>query len=448
MKILLAMSYFLYPSSNGGAQMCRRVAEGLRRAGHEVVVSCIDFSAQRGQGYITRWVEQDGFRVFSIVPPEMPAGRVVPLWRARPRPELSSIVTKLLEEVRPDLVYVNASMEIPDFSLVPPTLGIPVVFHVHDFGHLCSRQFLLDGWGRMCSGPESVGKCVNCLAAERRLPRRILERYSNVPVLVSLTRILLGEERASSFRAHEAVAGLFAFTKSLHHSVAAYVVTAETIADIEVKYGAPREKIHILPHFLPDDRLERAGKVARPAGSRTVIGFFGRLSREKGFNILAEALKRLEVRCPDSFDLVVISNGATPEAVSASLGGELPADRIRIYSDLTGPALNPVLANLDVCVIPSLCVEIGPLTLLEAIAQGTPCIVSEAVGMKSLIADGINGRLVTAGCVEALEQSLRSIILTPEILAGWRCNLPEIMGGEEYIGNLGSIFCQVFEGGG
>jgi len=448
MKILLAASYFLYPSSNGGAQMCRRVAHGLREAGHDVVVSCIDFVGERGKEFRTKWVEQDSYKVFAITPPERRAGYVQPLWRLKPSIQLSHIAQELCETTRPDLVYVNASLEIPDFSLVPHKLGIPTIFHVHCFGHLCAQQFLMDGNEQICSGPESLRKCFRCLQKDHGTPRQILEIISSFPIGSRLVTGFLGKARASSFQLYQGVKNIFAFTKELHQSVDAYIVTADSIAETETKYGAPKERIHILPHFLPEDRLKRSDRRDRAKGERARVGFFGRIAREKGFDLLVEALKKVNSKHPGLFDLWVISREGNPEDILKRFNGTtVSSERIRVFNNLTGAALNPVIAGLDVCIIPSLCLEIGPLTMLEAMAQGVPCIISDSVGMKSLIQDDHNGRLFPTGNVEVLRKILTDLLIRPDILETWKRQLPQIASEEEYITSLENIFHTITRAG-
>jgi glycosyltransferase involved in cell wall biosynthesis len=187
--------------------------------------------------------------------------------------------------------------------------------------------------------------------------------------------------------------------------------------------------------------LQRSEKQKKNSGQRLVIGFFGRISREKGFEMLVQALIQVEMKRPGLFDFWVISQHADQEHIEKIFGDKpLASDRIRAINSLTGTDLNPVLANLDVCVIPSLWLEIGPLTLLEAIAQGVPCIVSDSVGMASLVTDRENGRLFPCGDLSALTEALLEVITNPDILNTWRDKLPMIRGQNEYISSLSEIF--------
>lgn len=443
MKILLVTAYFIYPAWNGGAQMSRRVAQGLVAAGHEVVVVCLDF-CDRGEKLKAEWGEQDGLRVLIIYPMEQKAGYVKPLWRIRPHLAMEYLARDVLTTEQPDIVYVNFGWEVGDFILVANEMGIPAVFHVHCFSHVCPRQFLMDGWGRICSGPDSVEKCFHCLQAGQKFIRNLIENLARFTILGPILSLLTGEKRASSFILHQAVEEALPYLQCLREATNKFIITSEAIAAVHCEHGVHREKIEILPHFLPKERLQRAASSFRPEKEPIRIGFFGRISSEKGFDLLLSCLTKVEEAHPGTFVLWIITSDVEQLNIDTRLKkAGFSEDRRLIFLGLTGVALNPVLAELDVCIIPSTCREIGPLTLLEAMAQGIPCIVSDSVGMVSLITDRENGRLFPCGDSEALAAALVEVITNPDTLIKWRENLPRICGPEEYIKSLTEIFQRV-----
>jgi glycosyltransferase involved in cell wall biosynthesis len=443
MKILLATAYFLYPSSNGGAEMCRRVANGLRAAGHDVVVICLDFS-QRTNHYDSRWTEQDGLRVLVIKPHERPPGRSMPLWRMRHEPRMALIAQELIESEKPDIVYMNFGWEIGEFALAAKEARIPTVFHVHCFAHLCARQFLIDSKKKLCSGPESVAKCFECLKHGHKPSRRFVETCAVSRSAQLVCRSLFGPDRTSSFLLWQALQQAFGFTEELRNSVAAFILTSQAISELHRRYGATEKQIQILPHFLPDDRLVRTPCPRKPEEGRVRLAFFGRLSPEKGFDLLLDALRQVERVLPDAFEFRIISREADQAHTMRSLESiGIEGKRVRVINNLTGASLNPVLAELDLCVIPSTCMEIGPLTMLEAIAQGVPCVASDSVGMKTLIQDGQNGRLFPVGNADALRDVLLEALSRPQNIEQWREALPQIMNEETYINRLTKIFRSV-----
>jgi len=114
--------------------------------------------------------------------------------------------------------------------------------------------------------------------------------------------------------------------------------------------------------------------------------------------------------------------------------------RVHFIMGLMGVELNTAIADLDICVIPSLCNEIGPLTMLEAMAQRVPCIASDCMGMSHLIRDGKNGRLFPVGNKEALVGILDELLRNPQMATDWRKSLPpDIDNEKEYTRKLMTI---------
>jgi glycosyltransferase involved in cell wall biosynthesis len=56
-----------------------------------------------------------------------------------------------------------------------------------------------------------------------------------------------------------------------------------------------------------------------------------------------------------------------------------------------------------------------PLVLLEAMAFGLPCVVSDAGGAREAVRDGVNGYVVERGSAAALEQGIERLFASPEL---------------------------------
>jgi glycosyltransferase involved in cell wall biosynthesis len=80
-----------------------------------------------------------------------------------------------------------------------------------------------------------------------------------------------------------------------------------------------------------------------------------------------------------------------------------------------GPA-ERTLREASVCVVPS--IEDGfCLVVMEAMASGTPVIVSDQVGAKDLVTDGVDGFVVPAGDPHAIAERLISLRAAPDLIA-------------------------------
>jgi glycosyltransferase involved in cell wall biosynthesis len=90
------------------------------------------------------------------------------------------------------------------------------------------------------------------------------------------------------------------------------------------------------------------------------------------------------------------------------------AHRVECLGWVTGEHKRALLARCTVFVLPSYN-EGQPMSVLEAMAAGTPVLSTRTGGVPDAVTDGVNGLLVEAGDVEALSAAL-SVLLSNEAL--------------------------------
>jgi glycosyltransferase involved in cell wall biosynthesis len=129
-----------------------------------------------------------------------------------------------------------------------------------------------------------------------------------------------------------------------------------------------------------------------------VIGFVGRLVMEKGLDVFCAAVGRLE-RKNIPHKVLVVGEGpardwferALPNAVFVGFQG--------------GQDLARAVASMDLFFNPSITETFGNVTL-EAMACGLPVVAARATGSQNLVADGVTGKLVRPGAIEAFGAAL------------------------------------------
>jgi len=125
------------------------------------------------------------------------------------------------------------------------------------------------------------------------------------------------------------------------------------------------------------------------------VVFVGRLSAEKGIKNLAEAAKLL-----GEYEFVVAGSGPDADALK-NIGN------VTMAGFLTGDELTELMANARALILPSVCYENCPLTILEAHALGVPVITMNSGGMAELVRDGITGTLVAEPTARSIADSIR-----------------------------------------
>ena len=155
----------------------------------------------------------------------------------------------------------------------------------------------------------------------------------------------------------------------------AIAVSREIAAQFHDDLGIPGAKIALIPNGVPEAPAVRI----RPHPSPLRVGGLGRLTPQKGFDVLIEAVGALR------------DEGVAAEAVIAGDGPERPALE-RLAADL--PVAFPgwvsdsgaFLAGLDVFCLPSRW-EGLPFALLEAMMRGLPCVCTPVGDIAGAVAD-------------------------------------------------------------
>jgi glycosyltransferase involved in cell wall biosynthesis len=146
---------------------------------------------------------------------------------------------------------------------------------------------------------------------------------------------------------------------------------------------------------------------------RLLVGAVGRLSAEKGFDLLIRALAQV-VRVGLDAELAIAGEGgqkAELEALSAELGVR---ERVRLLGYRSDP--RPLYEAFDVFALSSLR-EGLPNVLLEALSMGVPAVATRVAGVPRLLCDGENGLLIEPGSVDALAVALLRLLRDADLRA-------------------------------
>jgi glycosyltransferase involved in cell wall biosynthesis len=169
--------------------------------------------------------------------------------------------------------------------------------------------------------------------------------------------------------------------------------------------GVPAERLHVIPNaWAPGEpALERAA--ARTslgiAEGEWTIGFVGRLSREKGADVLVDALTHLRDL---PVQLSVLGDGADAPVLRQRAQELSVAERVRWHGAV--PAAHRLFRAFDVFVLSSR-TEGTPIALFEAMAAGVP-VVATAVGGVPDVVSPAEALLVPSDDPAALSGALRA----------------------------------------
>lgn len=143
------------------------------------------------------------------------------------------------------------------------------------------------------------------------------------------------------------------------------------------------------------------------APDAVVIGFVGRMTRDKGIEELAASFRAFSTEFPKAVLLLVGDYENRDRPTDSTVGFLSTCSGIRHVGWQTDVV--PFLAAMDVFVLPTYREGMGNV-LLEAAAMAIPTVTTDATGARDAIVDGVTGLRVGVGNVLALREALASLI--------------------------------------
>jgi len=275
--------------------------------------------------------------------------------------------SSLLREFRPDVVHVHGIHRqlSPSVLDVARSSKVPVVHSLHDCHLVCPNDILMYRGERICDprrcGTLWFGPCVRGRCVRKSLP----------------TSVVFAAETAWA-RARQA------YRRGVTRFVCPSRFMREQMA--AAKWRVP---IDVIPNAL----------VAEPPRADAGVGFaiIGRVSYEKGIEVALKAARLAQV------ELTIAGDGPLRAALQAQYPGST------FTGHLGSEALADLVRRSRAIVVPSLCFENAPMSVLEAMAAGVPVIASRLGGIPEQVEHEADGLLVAPGDVLQLADAMRSL---------------------------------------
>jgi glycosyltransferase involved in cell wall biosynthesis len=384
MRILL-LAQFFPPDIGGEERHVFNLGNTLAERGHEVAVA-----TQRMVGVPDEETLASGVRVhrFGTVAMRLPGVYSTSRTHHPPLPDPLGVreLTRITRQERPHIVHahnwiVNSALALRRSSPTGPRFGL--VLTLHDFSHVCATKRFMR-MGSVCMGP-AVARCLPCATAHYGL--------AVGPLTAAATALM----RPWKNRAIDHV-----------------VCVSNAVADGNHILRGPNTSI--IPNFVPDEVvLGRAGDAAEgwtedvPASlpKEKFLLFVGELSGDKGLPALLEAYRSLGRKRPP---LLLVGRRTPDTPTHLPHGAEVCVEWQHDH----------VMAAFRHClfaVLPSICPDACPTTVLEAMATGRPVVTTTTGGIVDIIVDGESGLLVPPGDEDKLAEAMGRLVNDADLRA-------------------------------
>lgn len=333
MRVLfVGQSY--YRKDNGQAVFMIRLAEGLARAGHEVMVLA---PSERlvAQRYLA-----NGVTVQTVTALNLGHNLNVTAFS-------DAVVAQVLDQFRPDIIHIQDHM-----FLTRTTLPLAKRRHIPIVG---TNHFLPANWSNNLYIPRSVQNVVH-----RAMWHDMLQVFNQLDAATTPTETAVAILRKQDIR----------------------------IPVKAISCGVdPTE-------FYPQPNIDRS-LMRRRYGldlDRPVLLYVGRVDREKGLDDLVQAVYQSE---RSDYQVAIAGKGMYRDMLIEKVNDLRIGDQVVFPGYVPGSDLPGLLNSIDAFVMPS-AAELQSIATLEAMSCGLPILAANARALPELVQHDVNGMLFNA----------------------------------------------------
>jgi glycosyltransferase involved in cell wall biosynthesis len=301
------------------------------------------------------------------------------VWNRAVCKQLSGIITR----EQPDIVHFHNTFPniSPAAYWTAQRHKLPVVQTLHNYRMFCPAALLLRR-GRVCE---------LCLRLPLAWPGIVYSCYrDSKPNSAALAAMLFAHRLARTFA-----------TK-----VDRYIALTSFSRQKFIEAGLAGRKVVVKPNFVFE-----APKASQGKGAYAL--FVGRLSAEKGLDVLLDAWSGLMERVP----LKIVGDGPLAEHVAKRAGRMA---NVQYLGRRPHAEAIDIMANAGMLIVPSVWFEGFPMTVVEAFSIGLPVVASRLGSLAEIVHHERTGILFNAGDAMDLAACVRRLWTHPKELLHMR----------------------------
>jgi len=306
--------------------------------------------------------------------------RLISPFLAWHNPRVERELRKLQKKNPFDLWVVQNSMPglSPAVYQAAQAMNVPVVHYLHSFRLSCANGFFLN----------HGSPCERCLHGNF-WPAFLTACWRENRWISGWMGLLLRRVRSL---------GTF-------QNVLAWVALNQQQKRKHVEMGIPEKRIHVIPHFY-----EASSAPPNPSPFGDIL-FLGRLSPEKGLDLLLHAWKRVRSQGRK----LLIAGKGPEEATLRSMASIMDLKNIEFLGFVPRERHPDLWRRSAFAMLPSIWHEPFPLSFLETWSNQRAPVASRLGAMAENIVDGKDGLLVEPFSASALAAAIQTLIDQPDL---------------------------------
>jgi len=341
------------------------ISKELEKIGHQVAFFSMHHPKNNSSIWSKYFVSRISFNEARLRDKIITPGRILYSLEAKRK------FNKIIQDFKPDIIHIhNIYHQIsPSILSVAKKYNIPVIMHLHDYKLVCPNYqlFVDDKICYRCRG----GKYYNCLK------HKCFKKSFWQSFLATIEMYL-----------HHKILKIY------KKNIAYFIAPSEFMKNTVVNFGWDKNKIKVIYNF--SEKMD--DKISDKIGDYGL--YFGRLSREKGIDILIEALGLSDKKNK----LKIIGTGPEENNLKQLVKKLKLSKRVEFLGYKSGQELQDIIRGSRLVYLPSAWNENMPLTLLESLNLRKVVIASRTGGLPELIRDKETGFLFENGNIKELAQ--------------------------------------------
>ena len=373
MKILQINKFFWL--KGGAERYFFDLAELLFEKGHQVAV----WSTRHSQNF--SFSGQDDFAEFSDFSKR--EGFLKDFKKVRRifwNREAAKKLEKVIKKEKPDVAHLHNIFGhfSPSIIFTLKKHKIPIVATLHDYKFFCPNYLFF-----------SNNKiCFDCLR-EKKYRSCIFKKCVKDSYTKSLIGYLEGKWQRDFLK--------------ISQKIDFFLAPSLFVKKKALEWGIPFNKIVQLSNFINIDNFGKIGQnVNGKQRDKKYILYFGRLSEEKGIELLLKVFLKISKKLPD-WQLKIVGQGPEKEKLEDLAKGY---KQVELLGEKRDRQLKTIIVGSYLVITPSVCPETFSYSTLESFAFGKSVLAANVGGLPELVKSGETGLLFKPGSKNDLAERI------------------------------------------